>query len=74
MQNANTGPAESGKEPILQSRGRRLIPGQGTRIPQAAKQLSPHTTATESASDDVRVHALQQKDPTRQLIRWQARC
>jgi len=27
-----------------------LIPGQGIKIPQAARQLSPHTAATEPTS------------------------
>ena len=47
------------------------IPGQGTKIPDAAKQLSPGATTTEacvqrlpSPRTTTRVHVLQWKDPS----------
>ena len=36
-----------------------LIPGQGTKIPRAARQLSPHTATTEPAHSRARVLQLE---------------
>ena len=45
---------------------RGLIPGWGTKIPHAARQLSPNATTTELANFNERVHMpLQTTEPTR---------
>ena len=42
-----------------------LIPGQGTKIPHAAGQLSPRATTTEPARLNERAHVLQATELTR---------
>ena len=54
----------SGKESALQCRGRGSIPGQGTKIPHAAGQLSPRATTTELACASTRAHVPPPTEPT----------
>ena len=53
------------KNPPYNARDMGLIPGQGTKIPQAAGQLSPHATTTELARLNQRACVLQTTESTR---------
>ena len=49
------------KNPPSNARDMGLIPGQGTKIPYASEQLSPHTTTRESTCSNYRI--LQNLEP-----------
>ena len=51
------------KNPCCNSENAGLVPGQGTKIPRAAEQLRPRTTATEPARRNYSLCATT-KDPT----------
>ena len=52
------------KNPTCNAGDARLIPGWGTKVPHATRQLSPHTTTTEPACRDYRAHTLWTLRPT----------
>ena len=52
------------KNPPYNARDTGLIPGQGTKIPQAARRLSPHATTTELTRLNEKACVLQTTEPT----------